>query len=101
MAYNRKNDTEVVLNDFEKNDRGDYVRVTRIENEDGEYSFDIRNMYTKDGVLSFTSKGVRVREDMAVDIVASIINAMSESAVDSVMQRIGTTESEDGYNEEK
>ena len=74
MAYKAENETRVTLADINKNKRGDVIRVSSVESSSGEKSYDIRNMYvTESGDLGFTSKGIRIKEDLIHDVIVSIM----------------------------
>lgn len=92
MAY-KQNENEVheVLGTFEKNKRGDHIQVTAIDDGKGEISYDIRNMYTNDAdELCFTSKGVRVKKEMAANIIVAILNHMDADTYNDIMSKLDT-----------
>lgn len=92
MAY-KQNENEVreVLGTFEKNKRGDHIQVTAIDDGKGEISYDIRNMYTNDAdELCFTSKGVRVKKELAANIIVAILNHMDADTYNDIMSKLDT-----------
>lgn len=89
MAYKADNETREVLGTFEKNKRGDHIQVTAITDGKGELNYDIRNMYTNDSdELCFTSKGVRVKKEMAADIIVAIMNHMDAETYNGIMAKL-------------
>ena len=89
MAYKSGNDTSVVLGSFAKNKRGDLIQVQAITDDSSNVSYDIRNMFTNDAdEVCYTSKGVRIRKDIAVEVIAAILNHMDPETYNDVMSRI-------------
>ena len=89
MAYNNQNETTTVLLDIKKNDRGDYLRVSKIEKGDI-VSFDIRNMYTNDdGELAFTQKGVRIKDEDMIDVAVAILTNIDEGFLEDIINKSG------------
>lgn len=89
MAYNNQNETTTVLLDIKKNDRGDYLRVSKIEKGDVT-SFDIRNMYTNDdGELAFTQKGVRIKDEDMIDVAVAILTNIDDGFLEDIINKAG------------
>lgn len=89
MAYNNQNETTTVLLDIKKNDRGDYLRVSKIEKGDVT-SFDIRNMYTNDdGELAFTQKGVRIKDEDMIDVAVAILTSIDSGFLEDIINKAG------------
>lgn len=80
MAYGRSNEVQNVIATFDKNQRGDKIRVSRIDKTNYDSSFiDIRNMYTdEEGELRYTSRGVRFNSEIALDIILALVESLSE-----------------------
>lgn len=93
MAYKADNETREILGTFEKNKRGDYVQVTAITDSKGDINYDIRNMYTNDAdELCFTSKGIRVKKDMLIDIFAAVLNHLDADTYNAIISKVETDE---------
>lgn len=85
MAYNAQNETREELAVIEKNSRGDCVAVSKITKDD-KVSYDIRNMYTDDNdELRYTSKGVRMSDDMTKEVVLAILKSLSQEDLEEVL----------------
>lgn len=85
MAYNAQNETREELAVIEKNSRGDCVAVSKITKAD-KVSYDIRNMYTDDNdELRYTSKGVRMSDDMTKEVVLAILKSLSQEDLEEVL----------------
>ena len=85
MAYKSKETNDTIIADIQKNNRGDYIRVTRIEGKD-DYSVDVRNMYTNnDGEICFTQKGVRMNSENVVEVVVAMLKALNDEDFESVL----------------
>ena len=92
MAYRNKNEKQTVIVDINKNDNGDVIRVTKIEN-DGDIGFDVRNMYTKDdGELGYTQKGVRMSKEVAVEMMLKIIDTFSTDEYNAFIEKLNSKE---------
>jgi len=84
---------------IEKDDRGDFIKVTRITPNDKNKleSIDIRQWYTdkETGELKPTAKGVRFNSETVVPVVKAILDALSvEELEDLQAQGYFVTESE-------
>lgn len=89
MTYKADNEVSEVLGTFEKNKRGDHVQVTAITDGKGEINYDIRNMFTNDAdELCFTSKGIRVKNDMAANIIVAIMTHMDVDTYNGIMAKL-------------
>ncbi|MEM4385387.1 MAG: hypothetical protein QXD03_02430 [Candidatus Anstonellales archaeon] len=88
MAY--RNEKSVVIATFDKNKRGDKIRVTKVENEKtGDIQVDVRYMYTDDnGELQYTQKGVRIGSELAVDIIKAMIEALGEEVKQDLIMEL-------------
>jgi len=89
MAYDFTKDVAEIIEDFEKGDKGALVRVSRIVNtESGEEFIDIRNMYTSDGEIKYTAKGIRMSKEMAMGVLKAAIKGLGEDGV-GLLKEIG------------
>lgn len=76
MAYNSKDETQIVVRDIIKSN-ADVIRVSKVINKSGEH-IDIRRMYKDENdELQFTSKGIRIRSGLAADLIDAINAALS------------------------
>lgn len=89
-TYNPDNETKVFLKDIEKNKRGDFIRVSAvINNQTGEKSYDIRNMYTTDsGEPGFTAKGVRLKSEMVKDVVCALMSDLDTEEYNQIISEL-------------
>ena len=79
---------------LDKNSRGDYIQVSSIEGK--MWAMDIRQMYTAaDGEIRPTTKGVRVNEELVVDLLVECINALPNDLYDELMERLDNADIED------
>ena len=92
MAYKaNKNEETLVLAQVKKNERGDYIRASKVVNtETGEtVAYDIRNMYTDDaGEIQFTSKGVRVNQEDFIDLLKVILTDMDANTFNNLVEDV-------------
>lgn len=91
MAYNADNEVKQTLVDIEKNKRGDFIRVSKVtkKNNESDISYDIRNMYTTDeGEPGFTSKGIRVKNEMIPEIFNAILTDLDDDTFNKVVDII-------------
>lgn len=98
MAYKaNKNNVETVLIQFPRNEKGYYVRTTKITNSvSGDVSYDIRNLYTdENGDVQFTSKGVRLKEDEFANILKAILIDMDAEKYNAIITDVEMAESSD------
>ena len=96
MAYDNSNEIRTDLGKIRKNARGEFIAVTKIEYTDKDaVQFDIRNMYTgDDDELKFTAKGVRMNDEIAFDVVKSMVLGLSEEQRLDLMDFMGVEEKE-------
>ena len=90
MAYNDSSEIKETVGEWEKNSRGDYIRVTNVTPTNGKAgSVDIRNMYTNDdGDIKPTTKGIRVPKGMVGDVVVAMLRCLSASEIEDVADDI-------------
>lgn len=85
---------EEELLELERNDRGDYLYVTHIE-QNGKLYYDIRHAFTNDeDKIIKLKKGVRIKEDEIAEILAAIIADLSDSKKLELKEKLA--EYEDG-----
>lgn len=85
MAY-KSNDKTTILADIPKNNRGDMIRVSRIENASGK-SYDLRLAYTNDaGEVCYTQKGVRLSVEAAVAAVTALMKDFDAESFNSIVE---------------
>ena len=69
--------TSLLVGSIKKNERGDYVNVSRSSYK-GKEGIDIRNFYTNsEGALAPTQKGININSEMINDVMALVLKAMS------------------------
>ena len=79
---------------LDKNSRGDYIQVSSIEGK--MWAMDIRQMYTAaDGEIKPTTKGVRVNEELVVDLLVECVNALPSDLYEALMERLDNADIED------
>lgn len=92
MAYNADKEEQKEIGLVKKNNRGEYIRVTRIIPKDKNKleSLDIRLMYTADDdTVRPTVKGVRINSEILPEVVALILKGMSQEEKEDLRQLIG------------
>lgn len=74
MAYDSSNEVRKELGKIQKNDRGEYIVITQIDNEKtGNCNIDVRGYYTNDdGELRPTQKGVRFNAELLEEFIEAI-----------------------------
>lgn len=80
MAYDNKSEVREELAMLDRNNRGDKISVVKITDESKDkVSYDIRNMYTTDDdEVRFTQKGVRLSDELTVEVVGAILKSLDE-----------------------
>ena len=73
-----KNDaSSILIGSVKKNERGDYINVSRSSYK-GVEGVDIRNFYTNsDGDLAPTQKGVNISSELLGEVMSLVLQAMS------------------------
>lgn len=94
LAYNSKDEIQEIIGIFDKNSRGDKIRVTRIiKKKSNTIYVDVRNMYTdQDGEIRPTQKGIRLNSEIAVDIICAMLEALGDEAIQDVLLRFRDSE---------
>lgn len=67
------------------------LRFTSLESKDGDFEgFDIRQWYCtqKDSEMKPTQKGIRIRKDIAVEAVTTILNMLDKQMLDEVLKKV-------------
>ena len=92
MAYDSSNEIQTVLGTFEKNQRGDKIRVSKIENKKyNSLHIDVRNMYTAtDGEARYSPKtgGVRLNAEMASEVIVAMLMALDLTEVQDIFEQV-------------
>lgn len=71
------NISSLLVGSIRKNERGDYINVSRSSYK-GKEGIDIRNFYTNaNGELAPTQKGVNINSELLGDVMALVLKAMS------------------------
>lgn len=71
------NISSLLVGSIRKNERGDYINVSRSSYK-GKEGIDIRNFYTNaNGELAPTQKGVNINSELLGDVMALVLQAMS------------------------
>lgn len=80
MAYDASNDVVEEIAMFDKNNRGDKIRVTRITKKVGNSAFvDVREMFTADnGDVKPRPKGIRINSELTADVIIAMIKALND-----------------------
>lgn len=79
---------------LDKNSRGDYIQVSTIEGK--MWAIDIRQMYTTaEDEVKPTTKGVRVNEELVVDLLVECIKALPADIYEELMERLDNENFED------
>lgn len=79
---------------LDKNSRGDYIQVSSIEGK--MWAMDIRQMYTAaDGEIKPTTKGIRVNEELVVDLLVECVKALPSDLYEELMERLDNADIED------
>ena len=89
-----------ILAKFKKNEKGDYVVISRTTSDRGISNIDIRNFFTTDdGEILPTKKGISINSELICDVLKGIIENLSSEELDDfdtvVMPLIKTF---DSYN---
>lgn len=78
---------------IDKDSRGNYIQVSTLA--DKMWSLDVRQMYTtSDGEIKPTTKGVRMNEELVIDVLAECINALPEDLYEELMERVANEDFE-------
>ena len=67
------------------------LRFSTLESKDGDFEgFDIRQWYCtqKDPEMKPTQKGIRIRKDIAVEAVTTILNMLDKQTLDEVLKKL-------------
>lgn len=74
MAYNNADEKRTELGRFKRNDRGEYIVITQIDNDKKDNTdIDIRTYFTSDsGDVLPTQKGVRFNAEFLEDMIEAL-----------------------------
>lgn len=91
MSYNARDEVQTVITTVDRNNRGEKIRVTKIEKERNNTTFlDIRTMYTtEDGEIRPTTRGVRMNMEIAHEIVAAMVEALGDEGKEDLKYKLG------------
>lgn len=91
MSYNARDEVQTVITTVDRNNRGEKIRVTKIEKERNNTTFlDIRTMYTtEDGEIRPTTRGVRMNMEIAHEIVAAMVEALGDDGKEDLRHKLG------------
>ena len=91
MSYNARDEVQTVITTVDRNNRGEKIRVTKIEKESNNTTFlDIRTMYTtEDGEIRPTTRGVRMNMEIAHEIVAAMVEALGDEGKEDLRHKLG------------
>lgn len=101
MAYNADNEVREELAKIQKNQRGEFIIASRIQNKNtGNVNVDIRQFYTGDeDDLKPTSKGVRFNIEMLPDMVEGLASALEENEILDLIDKLNEVAKEKGLTE--
>lgn len=90
MAYDASKEKQEVIAQIKKNDRGEYIRVTRVTPVKGNnLSVDIRLMYTNaNDEIAPTTKGLRLNDENVVEVMMGMLEAMGPAEFTQLMEEI-------------
>lgn len=92
VAYNADKEEQKEIGLVKKNNRGEYIRVTRIIPKDKNKleSLDIRLMYTADDdTVRPTVRGVRINSEILPEVIALILKGMSQEEREELRELVG------------
>lgn len=100
MAYS--NEQSVELKRIQKNNRGDYLVISKITSKTGNVSVDIRQYYTDDNdeVLP-TKKGVRFNAESLMDIVVALSGALEDDEKIELAEMLSEEDDEEEEDNEE
>lgn len=90
MAYTQ-NSTQKVVALIRKNQRGDYIQISRItpENASKAGSIDIRSMWTTpDDEIAPSKQGVRINSELIPEVMSALLEAMSSEELADLLPEI-------------
>lgn len=88
MSYGKEEQIELAL--IKRNNRGEYIKVTRIIPEGNRMeSVDIRTMYTDEAdEIRPTKKGVRISSESLPELVTALVQSLSTEEAEEIMELI-------------
>lgn len=98
MAFENEINEQVAQ--IDKNNRGDYMVVSKITNKNtGTVSADIRQFYTdKNGKITPTRKGTRVNTEILPDVIKALLQLLEPDELEDIgefIENMGADELED------
>lgn len=81
MAYDYSKEKNEIMKQVPKNDRGDYIRVTKVTKPDGDVQMDIRVYYTSQSDMETVlpgRQGLRIPSDCVVDVACALVKGMTD-----------------------
>ena len=79
MAFTPKNQKQEILKDIQKNNRGELIRISRIETDSG-VAFDVRQLYTNDNdEVCYTSKGIRLSDELMYQVIETLLEQYEDA----------------------
>lgn len=87
MTYNNDNETREELLSLQKDNRGNYIKVSLIKkNDKGTSSLDIREFWTNDkDEICPTKKGVRIKDEQAAEVINSMLKILEYDELQDVI----------------
>lgn len=89
MAYNSNNEKREELLRVEKNNKGEYIVITKITTASGSVNMDMRLYFTDDkGEVRPTQKGVRFNSELLLEILMSLTKGLESDEVMDLMDKL-------------
>lgn len=94
MAYNT---TETEVAEIKKNERGEYIKVKKIEGSNKSVSIDARIYYTSDlDEILPTKKGIRISSELAVEVLTAMAQVLEDSDLQDLRENLNSMLSDRG-----
>lgn len=90
MGYNASYDIKEVIDTFDKNSRGDKIRVSKVTNQGkNTVKVDVREMYTDlSGELQYGKVGIRLDSEIASDVIVAMLKALGQDTLQDILSRV-------------
>lgn len=96
MAYNT---TETEVAEIKKNERGEYIKVKKIEGSNKSVSIDARIYYTSDSdEILPTKKGIRISSELAVEVLTAMAQVLEDSDLQDLRENLNSMLSDRGLD---
>lgn len=96
MAYNT---TETEIAEIKKNERGEYIKVKKIEGSNKSVSIDARIYYTSDSdEILPTKKGIRISSELAVEVLTAMAQVLEDSDLQDLRENLNSMLSDRGLD---